>query len=300
MCKDVEFLFFLLLCHQWLFSAQNCMPGVCLKSQNMIHSVKTPGSSGMCGAIVFLSRCRFSLGMQTLIPWGVVQCVQLSLSTTLLFLPCCPSHPSLTEAAVSLPSHHCRGSTGFSNAGMSSLCSDTRLQCLGKSCHRVAGTGMWERRGQPIPVFGTGRQSESAGQLSALWMPLGCQRNGKCRQMGMGRVAQKCHPHLEQDVLRLFPLLLEAVTVCDSGCSGCPAHQPFHSHSQRWHLRLHCLKLFISLLWSVKGWWASCLNEVGYLPAETPPPKLGSLVLLRCGASIVTEQQDKQRGNKLL
>lgn len=169
----------------------------------------------MCGAIVFLPRFRFSLGMQTLIPWGVVQYVQLLLSTTLLFLPCCPSHPSLTEAAVSLPSHHCRGSTGFSNAGMSSLCSDTRLQCLGKSCHRVAGTGMWERPGQPMPVFGTGRQSESAGQLSALCMPLGCQRNGRCRQVGMGRVAQKCRPHLEQDVLR-FPLLLEAVTVCDS------------------------------------------------------------------------------------
>lgn len=110
----------------------------------------------MSGAIIFPPRFRFSLGMKTLIPWAVDWNMPFLLSTTLLFLPYRPSHPSLTEIAVSPLCHHCRGSTGFGNAGMSCLCSDTRLQCLGKSRRRVAGTGMWEGPGQPIPVFGTG------------------------------------------------------------------------------------------------------------------------------------------------
>lgn len=77
-----------------------------------------------------------------------------------------------------------QGSTGFSKAGLSCLCSDMRLQCLGKSRRRVAGTGMWERPGQPIPVFGTG-----SGKVlgSRVLIKCRCQGNGKRRQLGMVR-----------------------------------------------------------------------------------------------------------------
>lgn len=113
MSKDVDFLFFLLWCHGGLFSTQNHVSGVCLKSRNVMQSVKTTDSSGTSGAIIFPPRFRFTLGLKTLIPIGVAWSMPLLLSTTLLFLPYHPSRPFLTEIAISLLSHHCRAVLGL-------------------------------------------------------------------------------------------------------------------------------------------------------------------------------------------
>lgn len=93
-----------------------------------------------------------------------------------------------------------------------------------------------KRPAQPVPVFGTGTLNVLGSPVPSLdrmdmaekWQ---MQAAGHCE----GTVAKKCHPHLVQDALSwMFPLLLKAVSVCDSGCSSlcCPAHQPFHLHSQ--------------------------------------------------------------------
>lgn len=282
------------------------MPGVCSKSQNMMQSVKTPGYSGMCGEI-FPPRFRFSLGMRTLIPWGFVWSMQLLLSTTLLFLPCRPSHPSLTEIAVSLPSHRCRGSTAFSNAGMSCLCSDTRPQCLGKSPISLLAWNV--RMTWPAHTSVWNGLSQSAGQLSDFsWW------SGDAREMAnAGRWAWWKGKWLRSAIVTSCrmcwggcSLCCWEQSLCRSGCSGlcCPAHQPFHSHSGAgtWGCTAWSSSYLCWGAW--RGGELPCLNEVGYLPAESsgeesPPPKLGSL-LLRRDTSIITEQQDKQRGNKLL
>lgn len=76
-----------------------------------------------------------------------------------------PSHSFLTEIPTSPLSRHCRGNTGFSNVGMSRLCSEARPQRLGKSHRRAAGTRMWVRPSRPIPAF-------AAGSLKVHWVAL--------------------------------------------------------------------------------------------------------------------------------
>lgn len=235
----------------------------------------------MCGAIVVPPCFRFNLGMKTLIPWGFVWSMQLLLSTTLLFLPCRPPTPLLLK---------------------------WQFPFLPITAGAVLGLAMRERpacaQTQDRSVLAKAKGWAAECLLLIKWE---CQRNGKCRQVkgegGWEVPSSPCARCAEVDV----PLLLRAATGCDSGCSSLsvlPVSLSTRTPSLgTWGCNAQSSSYLCCGAW--RGGGFPCLNEVSYLPVESsaeesPPPKLGSLMLLRCDTSIITEQQDKQRGNKLL